>query len=138
MINHGKMDNGPLHPDWGRTPSLPNVAEDMARLIRERDAAVAATITFDKTDIAEMLTAAEAEKARAVEAERERCAVICEEQAQVFGSEEYAFGQPMSSFKERFACKSIAAEIRNGTNPSTCYCGRAVCSYEADTGCGIS
>lgn len=58
MINHGKMDNGPLHPDWGRTPSLPNVAEDMARLIRERDAAVAATITFDKTDIAEMLTAA--------------------------------------------------------------------------------
>ena len=68
MINHGKMDNGPLHPDWGRTPSLPNVAEDMARLIRERDAAVAATITFDKTDIAEMLTSAEAEKARAVEA----------------------------------------------------------------------
>ena len=84
------------------------------------------------------LDAAEAERVRAVEAERERCAVICEEQAQVFGSEEYAFGQPMSSFKERFACKSIAAEIRNGTNPSTCYCGRAVCSYEADTGCGAS
>lgn len=117
MINHGKMDNGPLHPDWGRTPSLPNVAEDMARLIRERDAAVAATITFDKTDIAEMLTAAEAEKARAVEAERERCAVMCDKQAEIFGSDEYATGQPMSSFKERFACECIAAALRTGAKP---------------------
>jgi hypothetical protein len=60
------------------------------------------------------LDRAEADKAAAVEAERERCAVICEEQAQVFGSDEYATGQPMSSFKERFACESIAAAIRKG------------------------
>lgn len=63
------------------------------------------------------LDAAEAEKARAVAAERERCAVICEEQAQVFGSDEYATGQPMSSFKERFACECIAAAIRTGAKP---------------------
>jgi len=54
------------------------------------------------------------EVADAVDAERERCAVICEEQAQVFGSDEYATGQPMSSFKERFACESNAAAIRKG------------------------
>ena len=105
MINHGKMDNGPLHPDWGRTPSLPNVAEDMARLIRERDAAVAATITFDKTDIAEMLTAAEAEKARAVDAERERCAVIAEVQSQSHNP--YISGLAMR----------LAAAIRTGAKP---------------------
>jgi hypothetical protein len=75
---------------------------------------VTTTITFDKTDIAEMLTRAEADKAAAVDAERERCAVICEQQAQVFGSDEYATGQPMSSFKERFACESNAAAIRTG------------------------
>jgi len=63
------------------------------------------------------LDRAEADKAAAVEVERERCAVICEEQAQVFGSDEYATGQPMSSFKERFACESNAAAIRTGAKP---------------------
>ena len=107
MINHGKMDNGPLHPDWGRTPSLPNVAEDMARLIRERDAAVAATITFDKTDIAEMLTAAEAEKARAVEAERERCAALID----CGGCVDHPCCNPAD-------CNAmIAAAIRTGAKP---------------------
>ena len=107
MINHGKMDNGPLHPDWGRTPSLPNVAEDMARLIRERDAAVAATITFDKTDIAEMLTAAEAEKARAVEAERERCAALID----CGGCVDHPCCSPAD-------CNAmIAAAIRTGAKP---------------------
>ncbi len=63
------------------------------------------------------LTARIAQLEAAVEVERERCAVICEEQAQVFGSDEYATGQPMSSFKERFACESNAAAIRTGAKP---------------------
>lgn len=115
MINHGKMDNGPLHPDWGRTPSLPNVAEDMARLIRERDAAVAATITFDKTDIAEMLTAAEAEKARAVEAERERCAALADAMWGEGPSGSYDSGATQDGFN--IATQRIAAAIRAGAKP---------------------
>jgi hypothetical protein len=107
MINHGKMDNGPLHPDWGRTPSLPNVAEDMARLIRERDAA--------KTDIAEMLTAAEAEKARAVEAERERCAALADAMWGEGPSGSYDSGATQDGFN--IATQRIAAAIRTGAKP---------------------
>ena len=104
MINHGKMDNGPLHPDWGRTPSLPNVAEDMARLIRERDAAVAA-----------MLTAAEAEKARAVEAERERCAALADAMWGEGPSGSYDSGATQDGFN--IATQRIAAAIRTGAKP---------------------
>ena len=45
--------------------------------------------------------------------EREACAKIAEEQAQVFLSPEYATDQPISSIGERFACKQIAAAIRS-------------------------
>ena len=43
----------------------------------------------------------------------EEAARVCEEQQQTFLSPEYATGQPMSSFGERFACGRCAEAIRN-------------------------
>lgn len=45
-------------------------------------------------------------------AEREACAKVAEAKAVDFLSPEYASGQPLSSFSERFACKQIAEAIR--------------------------
>lgn len=42
----------------------------------------------------------------------EEAARICEIQQQIFLSPEYAGGQPMSSFQERFACGQCAKAIR--------------------------
>lgn len=44
---------------------------------------------------------------------RERCAQACEDQAASFLSPQYATGQPLSSFPERFACQQCADAIRN-------------------------
>jgi len=44
---------------------------------------------------------------------RERCAQACEDQAASFLSPQYATGQPLSSFQERFACQQCADAIRN-------------------------
>jgi hypothetical protein len=53
----------------------------------------------------------------AVEAERERCALICDAIAKLFLSTEYATGQPLSSFQERFACGEIKAAIQKEVKP---------------------
>jgi hypothetical protein len=42
----------------------------------------------------------------------EEAARICEQQMKSFLSPQYATGQPMSSFKERFAAAKCAREIR--------------------------
>lgn len=64
---------------------------------------------------ADRLEAAEA-RVRELEAELaeayERAASKCEELQQVFLSDEYAFGQPQSSFGERYACGRCAEEVR--------------------------
>jgi len=44
--------------------------------------------------------------------EREACAMECEKQIKTFLSTKYAVNQPISSFKERFACKTCADAIR--------------------------
>lgn len=59
--------------------------------------------------IAHALMAAER---RGIEAGRERFARVCEEQATAFLSPDYATGQPLASFSERFACGECAAAIR--------------------------
>lgn len=41
-----------------------------------------------------------------------QAAQICEEQQQMFLSEQYAVNQPLSSFHERFACGQCAKAIR--------------------------
>jgi hypothetical protein len=46
--------------------------------------------------------------------ETERCARVAETLAEEFLSPEYATGQPLSSFQERFACAQVAAAIRRG------------------------
>jgi hypothetical protein len=51
---------------------------------------------------------------RGILAERERAAQVCEKQSEIFGSDEYATGQPLSSFEERFACDECANAIREG------------------------
>ena len=43
----------------------------------------------------------------------EEAAKVCEDQQKVFASEEYATGQPFSSFGERFACGACAQAIRS-------------------------
>lgn len=49
-----------------------------------------------------------------------RCIEIARETRDGFLSEEYATGQPLSSFQERFACNQVAEAIENefgiGTN----------------------
>lgn len=66
---------------------------------------------------AERLTGPKAELMAAfeagVEAERERCAKVCEQQAQEFLSPQYASNQPLGSLTERFACDECASAIRN-------------------------
>ena len=42
----------------------------------------------------------------------ERAAELCDQQSAIFASTEYATGQPLSSFSERFACSRCAAIIR--------------------------
>lgn len=42
----------------------------------------------------------------------ERAAAACEAEKQDFLSESYATGQPLSSFRERFACDQCAKAIR--------------------------
>lgn len=60
-----------------------------------------------------MLRAADLVKAiRQCEADTiRRCAEVCDEQAQEFLSPEYAAGQPLSSFNERFACGEVKKAI---------------------------
>ncbi len=43
----------------------------------------------------------------------EEAAKACEDLQQIFLSEEYAVGQPLSSIQERFACGQCAEAIRN-------------------------
>jgi len=43
----------------------------------------------------------------------EEAALICEAQRDVFGEATYATDQPLSSFKERFACTQCAEGIRS-------------------------
>lgn len=57
--------------------------------------------------------AAEIERLRAaLSQEREACAKVAEDLAQVYLSPQYATGQPMSSFVERHVCGQIAVAIR--------------------------
>lgn len=49
---------------------------------------------------------------RGQEEMRERAEQACRDQQESFLSPEYATGQPLSSFNERFACGQCAEEIR--------------------------
>jgi hypothetical protein len=53
-----------------------------------------------------------AEVAKARKDAFERAAAECERQSAIFGTSDYAIGQPVSSFAERFACGSCATAIR--------------------------
>jgi hypothetical protein len=70
------------------------------------------------TSIAAALLTLSAERdtlAAKVAAAYEDAAQICEQNMRDFLSEEYAVGQPLSSFSERFACKQCARDIRART-----------------------
>jgi len=66
---------------------------------KEMDASLAASIAIALRDVCK--------------AERERCAQICEQEEDIYGSDDYATGQPLSSITERMACRSCAAAIRS-------------------------
>lgn len=70
-------------------------------------------ISINKRAIEVMILGA----ARAIMAERERCAQVCEAEATLFLSPEYASNQPLGSITERFACDECAKAIRKGTAP---------------------
>ena len=72
------------------------------------------TLLYDLTDAETVaLLTPLLDKARA--AERERCVGVAVQQAQEFLSPDYAEGQPLASFSERFACDEVAKAIRSLT-----------------------
>ena len=52
---------------------------------------------------------------KAILREREACAKECENQIKIFLSNRYAVGQPLSSYRERFAAEQCATAIRART-----------------------
>lgn len=54
-----------------------------------------------------------AEWQKGYDAGLEACVAIIEAQKASFASEQYAVGQPLSSFQERFACDQCIDGIRN-------------------------
>lgn len=48
----------------------------------------------------------------------EEAAQVCEQQSREFLSPQYAVGQPLSSFAERFACGECAKAIRARLTPA--------------------
>ena len=61
---------------------------------------------YTRTDIVRTQTEA------AVKRALDGAAAECRKQAEVFGSDKYAVGQPMASFSERFACEKCSDAIR--------------------------
>jgi hypothetical protein len=94
-------------PDWAPLPDLMGVLTQISNAV---------TVT---RDIQAKLAAAEARIASARDEGLEMAAKACERQSEVFGSTDYATGQPLSSFAERFACERCAEDIRalKGTKP---------------------
>lgn len=87
-------------PDWAPLPDLMGVLTQISNAV---------TVT---RDIQAKLAAAEARIASARDEGLEMAAKACERQSEVFGSTDYATGQPLSSFAERFACERCAEDIR--------------------------
>jgi hypothetical protein len=56
---------------------------------------------------------------KAILREREACAKECENQTKIFLSNRYAVGQPLSSYRERFAAEQCATAIRERTEPKS-------------------
>ena len=79
----------------------------------------AAQIEVYRAAFDERIADAEARIATARDEGMEMAAAACERQSAVFGSTDYATGQPLSSFAERFACERCAEDIRalKGTKP---------------------
>ena len=76
------------------------------------------TLLYDLTDAeAVALLTPLLDKARAAGAAemKERCVGVAEQQAQEFLSPDYAAGQPLASFSERFACDEVVKAIRSLT-----------------------
>lgn len=69
----------------------------------------AASNAIERAETAEALAADRADK---LERAVEEAALVCEAQAKLFLSPEYAFNQPLGSLMERFACEECAKAIR--------------------------
>jgi hypothetical protein len=99
-----------------------DAAAEIERLRRERYNLIA--------DLADM-------KARALTAESdvsaayENAAKIAEAKALEFLSPEYATGQPLSSFNERFACEQVASAIRAAVSKKTAESGHSPSTHNS-------
>ena len=69
----------------------------------------------------------------AVAAAYENAAKIAEAKALEFLSPEYATGQPLSSFNERFACEQVASAIRAAVSKKTAESGHSPSTLNAET-----
>lgn len=93
--------------EWNtRTPD-PESAAEIERLRREVEETRSACAQTSNSYLNRALTAESA-----VAAAYENAAKIAEAKALEFLSPEYATGQPLSSFNERFACEQVASAIR--------------------------
>ena len=78
-------------------------------------------------------------KARALTAESalaaawEEAAKIAEAKALEFLSPEYATGQPLSSFNERFACEQVASAIRAAVSKKTAESGHSPSTHKSES-----
>ena len=92
----------------------PDIRERAERLADDLVDCMDGDFTFNHTGAADLLSQALLEAHNAGRAEmREKAAGACKKQAEVFGSSEYATGQPLSSFAERFACGQCETAIRS-------------------------
>ena len=69
----------------------------------------------------------------AVAAAWEEAAKIAEAKALEFLSPEYATGQPLSSFNERFACEQVASAIRAAVSKKTAESGHSPSTHNSES-----
>lgn len=69
----------------------------------------------------------------AVAAAYENAAKIAEAKALEFLSPEYATGQPLSSFNERFACEQVASAIRAAVSKKTAESGHSPSTHNSES-----
>ncbi|MGI9489134.1 MAG: hypothetical protein ACR2RF_25265 [Geminicoccaceae bacterium] len=108
-----------FHPGWNAERDEVMDAEERASKLVEtfwsdwaklpKDEEVEIAMRWLEDHAAEQIRQAE-QAAR--EAALEEAGQECEKQQKIFGSTEYATGQPVSSISERFACGSCAEAIR--------------------------
>lgn len=99
-------------PDTPMTPTAEKRAEDLWETTILCDLVPGKQSAADVIDV--IAVAIRAAEQAAVAQEKKRCVEACENQQKIFASNQYALGQPRSSFSERFACGACITAIEAG------------------------